>query len=118
LHVSAHRYRGRPLAPPRTRRLPNFDGFRVFLVNGQAIRGDRRHREREIEFTMGGTAARYPGLIPDGEIWIDACLGRLDREATVRHEAREYRLMRRGMSYGRAHSLANAQERAYRRRHG
>ena len=64
---------------------------------------------------MGGTNARW-SFIPDGEIWIDENLSELDRDATIEHEAKEYKLMSKGMKYGKAHEAANVVERKYRRK--
>ena len=97
---------------PRLSRLSDHAGHRVYAVDGERVRN-----EVEVDFTMGGTRARWP-FIPDGEIWVDACLSEFDRQATIRHEAEEYRQMTaRGLRYEEAHDLANAVERRYRRRY-
>lgn len=105
--------RFREARPPRTRRLSDRGPFAVHLVDGERIRN-----RIEVDFTMDGTNARWK-FIPDGEIWIDACLSDFDRRATILHETREYALMKgAGQSYDVAHEGANVVERAFRKRCG
>ena len=80
--------------------------FEVWLVHGRLVR-DRI----DVDFTMGGNPARYPRYVPSGELWIDAVLSPRDVAATVVHEVVETLAMQRGgLSYGRAHGLATAEE--------
>ena len=96
---------------PRVDTLGRVDRYSVFLVNGTLIRD-----LWEIDFTMGGGPARYPDLIPKGELWIDRDLALPDQRSTILHEAVETRLMLdRGFSYDRGHQQANVFERAFRK---
>ena len=95
------------------RRLPDFRGYKVALVDGERIRGCPGKRAIDTDFTMGGNFARY-GYIPSGWLWVDRNLSTLDREATLRHEADETDDMLKGMSYDKAHDRAAASERKYR----
>jgi hypothetical protein len=84
-----------------------FVAFEVWLVHGRLVR-DRI----DVDFTMGGNPARYPRYVPSGELWIDAVLSPRDVAATVVHEVVETIAMQRGgLRYGRAHDLANVEER-------
>lgn len=88
----------------------SLDAVAVLLVRGAEVRA------REVDFTMGGHHYRYP-FIPEGEVWIDdAVSDGPDRAATVAHELAERTLMKHlGWAYDRAHTAANALERAVRR---
>lgn len=88
----------------------NLDAVTVLLVRGADVRA------REVDFTMGGHHYRYP-FIPEGEVWIDdAVPDGPDRAATVAHELAERTLMKHlGWAYDRAHTAANALERAVRK---
>lgn len=86
------------------------DGFKIYLVDGEAVRKDH------ITFTMGGHGYVYD-YIPKNEIWIDENLKDkpADMEATIRHELFEIKKMRdEGLSYEEAHELANAMEKEVR----
>jgi hypothetical protein len=105
-----HRFKASRLTSPRIKSLGTFSGLKVYLVDGESIRNTT-----EIDFTMGGTRARWK-FIPDGEIWIDECHTDLDKRATIRHEAKEYYEMKdKGLTYLQAHEKANVVERKYRR---
>jgi len=95
-------------ADPRLHLLKRARGVRVYLVDGELV------REAYVDFTMGGTDARY-AFIPRGEAWVEACLSPRDRDMTVRHELAERPLMLRGATYGDAHEVACRVERAARR---
>jgi len=94
----------------KTHRLGKVDGLTVWLVDGERIRDDL-----EIDFTMGGTHARWK-FIPKREVWIDECLSPRDRNATIVHELVERARMLKGASYEPAHDYASMVERAFRRR--
>ena len=89
--------------------IADFGGLRVCAVDGEAIRN-----LLDVDFTMGGNAARYP-YVPDGEIWVDESMSPLDTAATILHEALEYHDMRdRGHAYDPAHTFASEGEIALR----
>lgn len=103
-----HRFKSR--SSMRKRLIGTFRGLKVYLVDGLFIRN-----KIEVDFCLGGTHARWK-FIPDGEIWIDECLSDLDRQATIRHEAKEYHEMtKKGLTYLQAHEKANVVERKYRK---
>ena len=85
-------------------------GFKVRFVDGERLRRDH------TEFTMGChwlvDDCKY---IPEGEIWIDKRMSRIDREATVVHELVEINRMLKGENYDQAHAAANVSEQAFRR---
>ena len=79
-----------------------------------AVDGERVRRELDVDFTMGGTHAVYR-FIPKSEIWIDSCLGTVDRYATIVHEYVEHELMAKdGLSYDEAHDLSSEIESQFR----
>jgi hypothetical protein len=82
--------------------------FNVWLVRGRLVRD-----QFNIDFTMGGNPFRY-AFIPREEIWIDAVLGVRDVAATIVHELVESDAMRHGLSYNKAHEIANVDERVAR----
>jgi hypothetical protein len=86
----------------------NYD---VYAIDGEFIRN-----EIEVDFVEGGNHGRYPGFIPEDEIWIEEFLSPLDFAATAIHEFVEVTLMRRGgMGYEAAHDYANVAEQQFRR---
>lgn len=106
--------KGEPTVAPgiRTEFLGVRDGLKVYAVDGLHVRNQLCQ-----EFTCGGTGARY-SWIPYDEVWIDDCLGEMDREATILHEMIERKAMLRGASYDEGHAKANEVEQAWRKRHG
>lgn len=95
---------------PHVRSLGHRDNVTIWLVDGEQI------RDRYVDFTMGGSDARYR-FIPRGQVWIEVKLSLRDREATIRHELTERKCMLRGAGYDRAHDRANVVERVWRRGH-
>jgi hypothetical protein len=95
----------------RLRQLAPLGGDAVWLVDGRGVR-DLFYSN----FTEGGHGLRYR-FIPRREIWIDDAVVASERAFIVAHEAEELRLMRRGMSYDRAHERALALERSLRNQH-
>lgn len=87
-------------------------GLRIYAVDGLRVRN-----EVHQDFTCGGSDARY-SYIPRNEVWIDGCLGAVDREATILHELTERAAMLRGASYDEGHARANEVEQAWRKQYG
>lgn len=86
-------------------------GLSVYLVDGEYVRNTF-----EIDFTMGGTFARYPEFIPENEVWIDDGMSTLDVCATIVHELVErHRMLALGEGYDEAHDVASGVEIAFRR---
>jgi hypothetical protein len=79
--------------------------FKIFLVDGELL------KKKHIEFTEGTNflVAKY---VPKNEIWID----KYDKNipAVIKHEVFEVLKMKKGMSYNKAHLLANKMEKKYR----
>jgi hypothetical protein len=80
-------------------------GFKIFLVDGEKL------KKKHIEFTEGSNylVVKY---IPKDEIWID----KYDKNipAVIKHEVFEVLKMQKGMTYNKAHLLANRMEKKYR----
>lgn len=86
--------------------------FTIWLVNGPMIRGINGRRGFYQDFTEGGNSARYK-FIPDSpnpEIWIESDVRANERKHIIIHEVNEYLNMKQGMSYNKAHLLANRKE--------
>ena len=96
--------------------LPRYRGYRVALVDGERIRGNREYPTLLINFTAGDNAYHSPGLVPRGVIIVDKWQSPLDRRATIKHEADEADLMATGMRYGKAHDKVCVKEIHYRRK--
>jgi hypothetical protein len=89
--------------------LPEFSTgkVKVYSVSAPYIRskyvdtsiGDRNG----IDWTQGGNGRVYFRLQPQNEIWVDENLHGVDREATILHELKEYRVMSKGKDYDVAH---------------
>ena len=96
---------GRKFLSYRTKKITYLNGVAVWLVNGIAIRSGLK--AGDIDFTMGGHGYRYL-YIPEEEIWIDnANAHRGDLEPVIWHEYLERNLMRSGMNYDDAHTIAS-----------
>lgn len=77
----------------------------VRIVDGDALR-----RSFDYAFIMGGHHFVYPHYIPKGEIWLDEKIAPRELTYILVHEEQEYKLMKQGMNYGKAHELACAAE--------
>ncbi len=91
----------------------NIGDVKVYMVNGEYVRSElSKEFPDAVNFTQGAhdLVADY---IPTNEIWVDNSLDTPeDRKATLLHELREYRAMKKGMGYQEAHeSVANPIER-------
>lgn len=87
----------------RIRKLETLGGFEIFSVDGLKIR-----HFIDLDFTMGGHGLRYV-YVPLNEVWIDSSNLNEKREI-IAHEIREFQLMKKGMSYSRAHEFASLVE--------
>jgi len=79
-------------------------GLEVWIVDGAKVR-----RELYTDFLFGGNDQRYK-FIPEDEIWIDNSISVEELEFTIIHEIIEREFMKQGMSYAKAHELANQEE--------
>jgi len=96
---------GKKFLSYRTKKVTDLNGIAVWLVDGIAIRGGLK--SGDIDFTMGGHGYRYL-YVPENEIWIDnANAHRGDLEPVIWHEYLERNLMKNGMDYGEAHTIAS-----------
>jgi hypothetical protein len=81
--------------------------IKVYAVNVPYLRskyagisiGDRQGQD----FVLAGHNRVYFRLIPKDEIWYDSTLQGVDRDATVLHEFKELRTMKKGVDYSDAH---------------
>lgn len=92
----------------RLRALGRVGGIAVRLVDGERVRN-----EIDTDFALGGSSARY-AYVPTGEVWVEASLSTLDRNATALHELVERRLMLQGLTYSKAHDQATKVEEVFR----
>jgi hypothetical protein len=74
---------------------------RILLVDGTKIRN-----QGNVNFAFAGNDKAY-SFIPKNEVWIEKSVPKKDRKAILMHELAERDLMSHGMSYDRAHLLAN-----------
>jgi hypothetical protein len=96
---------GRKFLSYRTQKITNLNGVAVWLVDGIALRGGLK--SGDIDFTMGGHGYRYL-YVPEEEIWIDNSNAHHgDLEPVIWHEYIERNLMKNGMDYGDAHTVAS-----------
>ncbi len=95
--------------PYKKRFLKTQDGFKIFLIDGERL------RKKHIEFTEG-TNFMVQKYVPKNEIWIDENLKSKPKDllAVVKHEVFEVIKMQKGMSYEKAHGLANKMEKKFR----
>lgn len=87
-------------------------GLSIWIVDGDALRGGCE--SGDVDFTMGGHGYFYV-YIPKNEIWIDDANASCDDLwPTIWHEYLERNLMKRGITYNTAHTLASQLEIALR----
>ena len=84
-------------------------GLAVRLVDGTFVRN-----HFDSDYSQGGNGYRYR-WIPKNEIWIDAEISEVEWPFIIFHECEEVELMRRGMSYDKAHNRAKRMEDRLRR---
>lgn len=89
----------------RIKKLGKKKGLDIWLVDGPKIR-----QQIDIDFTMGGHGLRYL-YVPLNEIWIDSVVENdNDLQPTIYHELTEFSLMKTGLSYNEAHTIASVVE--------
>jgi hypothetical protein len=84
----------------------------IYLVDGFWIRN--HFTSEDIDFCLGGNGVAYD-WIPENEIWIDYTTIEEEIPCIVAHELTEARLMRSGLPYEAAHSIADLVEEACRK---
>lgn len=84
-------------------------GLPVMAVDGNFV----RHKFYN-DFVAGGNHERYK-WVPEGEIWVDKVTTSDPNtlQGTIIHEDKELGLMKKGMSYEKAHPIANKHEMAF-----
>lgn len=87
----------------RIKKLAEKDGLKIFLVDGHKLR-----HFVDIDYVMGGHGIRYV-YIPMNEIWIDSS-NKSEIQQIIVHEIHEFKLMKKGMNYDKAHELASLEE--------
>jgi len=80
------------------------------------VKGDLIRRRWDVWFIFGGHDLIYPDYIPENEVWIDIRQDPREAKYTLHHELFERRLMKKGMSYAKAHRLATKSEQKLRSR--
>lgn len=75
----------------------------VWLVHGKKV------RDKHIEFVEGGHDLVYDWM-PKKEIWVDDALHENEYTPVIIHELYERELMKKGVSYSKAHKRANLVE--------
>jgi hypothetical protein len=89
------------------------DSWTVRIVKGKIVR-----RSLDQSFVAGGHGLVYPWYIPKSEIWLDDTIAPVERKYILLHEMLEYRLMKKGLSYNKAHKIACTEEKKARLRDG
>ncbi len=87
----------------RIKELAEKDGLKIFLIDGHKLR-----HFVDLDFVMGGHGIRYI-YVPIDEIWIDS-LNISELDQIIVHEIHEFKLMKKGMDYDKAHELASIEE--------
>ena len=96
---------------PRIKKLKTYKGYKIFIVNGKLIRD-----KFDIDFVMGGNGLHYL-YVPMDEIWIDEIYYKTKEiDAIIIHEYTEFKAMRRGICYEKAHDIASFKELIERRK--
>jgi hypothetical protein len=88
------------------------DTIKIRYVDGEEV------RKKEIDFCLAGNGFRFPGLIPQDEIWVEKVYkdDKLDLVSDLCHECVERLTMKfLGLTYDTAHDLANVAEKAVRK---
>lgn len=106
------RYREHSRTEVSRTRLGYIDGLELWLVNGGEVK-----EKFDMDFIEGGHDLAWP-FIPNGEVWLDACLASDQLMFVLLHEIVERKLMAHGLTYERAHEIANYYESLYRKQHG
>jgi hypothetical protein len=89
----------------KIKKLGKKDGMDIWLVHGPSIR-----RQIDVDFTTGGHGMRHL-FIPINEIWVDSAMNsEEDIEPSIFHELTEFKLMKNGVRYVEAHTLASVVE--------
>lgn len=88
------------------KKLCNFLGFEIWVVNGSVIRD-----KLDMEFALGGNPARYQ-YVPENQIWIENIP---DITEVAIHELTETIFMLTGLSYDKAHEKASQIEEFFRK---
>jgi hypothetical protein len=77
---------------------------KVKLVDGKRVRD-----KKNIDFALAGHNLRY-SFIPKKEVWMEKTIKPKERKFIKIHELYENGLMKRNVSYGKAHNMANVAE--------
>ena len=86
------------------------DGIKVFAVSDDFIKINMYD-----DFTEGGNWEAYPEFVPKGEVWVADDKNAENTKDIILHELTEVRLMQMdGMTYDKAHVIANRIEMAQR----
>jgi len=93
---------------PRTH-LGQIGRVKVYLVDGNAVK-----LKYKMDFVEGNNSMES-SWIPKDELWISDELVPKYWAPVLYHEAHEWRDMRRGMSYDKAHRIANRHEKVLRK---
>lgn len=79
-------------------------GLNITLVDGTHVRNTY-----DSDFSQGGNGYAYD-FVPRDEIWIDAQIDRIEWPFIAFHECQEVELIKKGMSYSKAHNHAKHME--------
>jgi hypothetical protein len=100
------------LKPPYLRKLDERGDLKIWLVDGEYIRG-----HIEEEFTNFAQHVQFP-FIPKDELWIDQATNTNDQKFYIDDMLVMNRLTAQGVPYGKALAAAEREERKERRRAG
>jgi hypothetical protein len=87
--------------------------FIVYLVDGDYVEA-----MLDPDFTQGSNGYAHPEFVPQDEVWIDDRQPEYDRQVVLEHHElpEVYRMRDFGDDYDTAHSYANGNEQAFRRK--
>lgn len=83
-------------------------GLKIALVNGTHVRN-----VYDSDFSQGGNGWAYD-FIPKDEIWIDEAIDGIEWPFIAFHECEEAELMKKGLTYNKAHDRAKYAEDIFR----
>lgn len=88
----------------RIKKIGRKEGLNIYLVDGYKIR-----QFIDLDFTTGGHGLRYI-YVPMDEIWLELPYYKYEPEEIITHEIHEFKLMKKGVDYEKAHGQASLVE--------
>jgi hypothetical protein len=91
--------------------IDQYGKVKVYVVNGKAVRDSSKESQ---EFGLSSTHANLPNIVPKDEIWIENNVKEEERPVLIASALYQIRMMKNGMSLGKAYDLQIKKEKDYR----